>query len=113
MNRLDALLLLALLLPTAIVTILHPLLCPGMRLLICDACQFVILNLFQLVPEDAVHLLPKLTIGCSTFRAQLLYLPLEFVDFPTRRSRDLLKVHKMRRVHLRLLLLHMSELVNF
>ena len=67
MNRLDALLLLALLLPTAIVTILHPLLCPGMRLLICDACQFVILNLFQLVPEDAVHLLPKLTIGFRPF----------------------------------------------
>jgi hypothetical protein len=42
----------------------------------CDACQFVILDLFQFVPEAAVQILPKLTLGRVTLRSQPLYVAL-------------------------------------
>jgi hypothetical protein len=42
----------------------------------CDACQVVILHLFQFVPEAAVQILPNLTIGRVTLRLHPFYVAL-------------------------------------
>jgi hypothetical protein len=48
-----------------------------------DACQFVILHLFQFVPEAAIQILPKQTIGRVILRSQPLFVALLCEKLPT------------------------------